>query len=85
MNLHLPTSSLAVYERKSYYFGIRVFNLPPNIGSSNNEGGLLKLQGTCKESRLTTEEQLEVVVSLQSDPKLYKENSLSCETEKYCH
>jgi hypothetical protein len=32
---------------------------------------------------MLTTDKLEVVVSLQSDPKLYKEDSLSCETKKY--
>jgi hypothetical protein len=42
-NLHLPTSSLAVYQRGAYYYGIRVFNhLPPNIKSLSNEVRLFK-------------------------------------------
>jgi hypothetical protein len=43
MNLHLPTSSLAIYQRGAYYYGIRVFNhLPPNIKSLSNEVRLFK-------------------------------------------
>jgi hypothetical protein len=42
MNLHLPTSSLAVYQRGHY--GIRVFNhLPPNVKSLSNEVRQFKL------------------------------------------
>jgi hypothetical protein len=43
MNLHLPTSSSAVYQRGAYC-GISVFNhLPPNVKSLSNEVRLFKL------------------------------------------
>jgi hypothetical protein len=43
VNLHLPTSYLAVFQRGAYYFGIRVFNhLPPSIKSLSDEEILFK-------------------------------------------
>jgi hypothetical protein len=38
LDLHIPTSSLAGYQRGAYYYGIRAFNhLSPNIKSLSNE------------------------------------------------
>jgi hypothetical protein len=43
-NLHLTTSSLAIYQRGAHYYGIRVFHhLPPNIKSLSDEVRLFKL------------------------------------------
>jgi hypothetical protein len=43
INLHLPTSSLAVYQRGLTIMELRVFNhLPPNIKSLSNEVRLLQ-------------------------------------------
>jgi hypothetical protein len=43
-NLHLPTSSLAVYQRGAYYYGIRVFNhSSSNIKTLSNEVRLFQL------------------------------------------
>jgi hypothetical protein len=43
-NLHLPTSNLAIFQRGTYYFRIRVFNrLPPSIKSLSSEAKLFKL------------------------------------------